>query len=107
MLAWIHTSLAALGRHLFGKAATRPSTAHSVEQPSKHAAAVLDSARRGATTATAGRANSSTTTGKPLRIIQWIDSSDKAKPEARRMVMSGRFADICAELERLSALESA
>lgn len=41
--------------------------------------------------------------GKPLRIIQWADNTGHG---TRRIVMSGRFADICAELDRLAALES-
>lgn len=41
---------------------------------------------------------------KPLRIIQWADNAEHG---ARRIVMSGRFADICAELDRLAALENA
>lgn len=40
---------------------------------------------------------------KPLRIIQWTDGAEYG---TRRIVMSGRFADICAELDRLVALEN-
>lgn len=49
------------------------------------------------------------TTGKtkPLRIIQWVESASTTHPSNRRMVMSGRLADICAELDRLAAMESA
>lgn len=44
---------------------------------------------------------------KPLRIIQWVESASSTHPCNRRMVMSGRLADICAELDRLVAMESA
>lgn len=44
---------------------------------------------------------------KPLRIIQWVESASTQHPGNRRMVMSGRLADICAELDRLAALEGA
>lgn len=44
---------------------------------------------------------------KPLRIIEWVESASAHHPSSRRMVMSGRLADICAELDRLAALESA
>lgn len=41
---------------------------------------------------------------KPLRVIRVVDS-----PSARnssRVVISGRMADVCAELDRLAALEA-
>lgn len=44
--------------------------------------------------------------GKPLRIIEWVESASGHHPSSRRMVMSGRLADICAELDRLAALEA-
>lgn len=44
---------------------------------------------------------------KPLRIIQWVESASTQHPGNRRMVMSGRLADICAELDRMVALEGA
>lgn len=31
--------------------------------------------------------------------------SDAAKPQGSRLMISGRMADVCAELERLAALE--
>jgi hypothetical protein len=43
---------------------------------------------------------------RPLRVVQTVH----AGPSAQRgggMVMSGRMADVCAELERLAALEDA
>lgn len=40
---------------------------------------------------------------RPLRVLQIIDDTSSA---AGRIVISGRMADVCAELERLAALES-
>ena len=42
----------------------------------------------------------------PLRVTRLIDQGSPSA-SAGRMVMSGRFADVCAELDRLVALESA
>jgi hypothetical protein len=41
-----------------------------------------------------------------LRVMRWVDQ-ESASSCAGRMVMSGRFDDVCAELDRLVALESA
>ena len=43
---------------------------------------------------------------RPLRIIHWVETGGKSAHPARRMVISGRFADVCAEIDRLAALES-
>lgn len=42
---------------------------------------------------------------RPLRVVRVVEGSRAAG--AGRMFMSGRMADICAELERLAALEAA
>lgn len=55
----------------------------------------------------ADRATIPSAVAKPLRIIEWVESASAHHPSSRRMVMSGRLADICAELDRLAALESA
>jgi hypothetical protein len=44
-------------------------------------------------------------TGRPLRVIRWVDASH-APASAGRMFMSGHMADVCAELDRLAALET-
>jgi hypothetical protein len=41
-----------------------------------------------------------------LRVVRVLESS-QAAANAGRMVISGRMADVCAELERLAALEAA
>ncbi len=42
---------------------------------------------------------------KPLRIVRILEPSTP-RAAAGRMVISGRFADVCAELDRLAAQES-
>ena len=42
---------------------------------------------------------------RPLRIVRVMESANVAG--AGRMFMSGRMADVCAELDRLAALEAA
>lgn len=44
--------------------------------------------------------------GRPVRIIRVLEAS-LAPAQAGRMVMSGRMADVCAELDRLAARETA
>ena len=39
---------------------------------------------------------------RPLRVVRVLDTSNSAG--AGRMVISGRMADVCAELDRLAAL---
>ena len=41
---------------------------------------------------------------RPLRVVRVIDGQSK---DRNRMVISGRMADVCAELDRLAALEAA
>lgn len=44
--------------------------------------------------------------GKPLRVLRVVEESH-GPCSAGRMVISGRMADVCAELDRLAALETA
>ena len=44
------------------------------------------------------------TVARPLKSFQWTDGS--IDPDVR-IHISGRFSDVCAELERLAALEAA
>jgi hypothetical protein len=47
---------------------------------------------------------------RPLRVVRVLDAvatSPSAASAAGRMVISGRMADVCAELDRLAALEAA
>ena len=43
--------------------------------------------------------------GRPLRVLRVVDAW-QAPASAGRMVISGRMADVCAELERLAGIES-
>ncbi len=40
---------------------------------------------------------------KPLRIVRILEA-DQAPSQVGRMIISGRMADVCAELDRLAAL---
>jgi hypothetical protein len=42
---------------------------------------------------------------RPLRVLRVVDAGH-ASTTAGRMVISGRMADVCAELERLAAMET-
>ena len=42
---------------------------------------------------------------KPLRVVRVLEPS-ASRAVAGRMVISGRLADVCAELDRLAALEA-
>lgn len=41
---------------------------------------------------------------RPLRVIRVVDQGERRS--TNRMVISGRMADVCAELDRLAALEA-
>ncbi|QDL37740.1 hypothetical protein EUB48_11015 [Rhodoferax sediminis] len=56
-------------------------------------------------TRASGRNHSNTGTHRPLRVLRVVDAS-AAPASAGRMVISGRMADVCAELERLAAGEA-
>ncbi|HJS02745.1 MAG TPA: hypothetical protein VJ832_04670 [Variovorax sp.] len=43
---------------------------------------------------------------RPLRVVRMVDAQPNG-PGTGRVVISGRMADVCAELDRLAALEAA
>ena len=43
-------------------------------------------------------------TDRPLRVVRMLDAQP-SRSSSGRMVISGRMADVCAELDRLAALE--
>jgi hypothetical protein len=45
-------------------------------------------------------------TQKPLRVLRVVENG-QARSSVGRMVISGRMADVCAELDRLAACEAA
>lgn len=56
-------------------------------------------------TAQAARERSARPAQKPLRVVRVLEPS-APRSTAGRMVISGRLADVCAELDRLAALEA-
>lgn len=45
-------------------------------------------------------------TQRPLRVVRVMDKEGQRGSPGGRMVISGRMADVCAELDRLAALEA-
>lgn len=43
---------------------------------------------------------------RPLRVVRVVDAG-QTRGQTGRLVISGRMADVCAELDRLAALEAA
>ncbi|MFS2162806.1 hypothetical protein [Variovorax sp. Varisp62] len=50
-------------------------------------------------------AAASTAPARPLRVVRVVDGMGQQR--SNRVVISGRMADVCAELDRLAALETA
>jgi hypothetical protein len=46
------------------------------------------------------------TYNRPLRVVHVAEDQRQPRHTAGRMVISGRMADVCAELDRLIALEN-
>jgi hypothetical protein len=59
-----------------------------------------------ATCAAAAIERSGATARRPLRVLRVVESN-AAPAHAGRMLISGRMADVCAELDRLAAKEAA
>jgi hypothetical protein len=57
-------------------------------------------------TGTAAPAAAAAAPARPLRVVRVIDGKGQQR-NASRVVISGRMADVCAELDRLAALEAA
>ncbi len=43
---------------------------------------------------------------RPLRVVRLVDRQQGGARNSNRVVISGRMADVCAELDRLAALEA-
>lgn len=82
----------------------------ALSQPASHGAAADSSARRTGLNTAAGHGHVAWPPGRhdsrPLRVLRVVDAGH-ATCTAGRMVISGRMADVCAELDRLAALEAA
>jgi hypothetical protein len=61
--------------------------------------------RSGVGSATSGQMPAPATS-RPLRVVRTVDAQQPGR-RAGRVVISGRMADVCAELDRLVALEAA
>ena len=61
---------------------------------------------RGAAPDAEGAATDRLATARPLRVVRTVDAQ-RPGLRAGRVVISGRMADVCAELDRLAALEAA
>lgn len=85
---------------------TQPSATRSLAQPAWHAHSLADS-RAGARGASrTGHAGSRLAgADRPLRVVRVVDQRLSCAG-AGRMVISGRMADVCAELDRLAELET-
>jgi len=91
-------------RRLMGWFGHRPHLAEAAptsRQPMKHASVARTRAVR-----PAAPARPCEKARRPLRVVRLVEGSS-APASAGRMFMSGRMADVCAELDRLAALEAA
>ena len=73
--------------------------------PESRAPAVRSAAVRASSSWPAAATSRRQTPRRPLRVVRVLDASN-ARAGAGRMFMSGRMADVCAELDRLAALEA-
>lgn len=89
-------------RRWFGRLAS-PSAAGGVSRP---AGTRLHTAAGRAHVAWPPAAHRASPPRRPLRVLRVVDAGH-ASSTAGRMVISGRMADVCAELDRLVALEAA
>ncbi|MDP3759900.1 MAG: hypothetical protein Q8R01_05215 [Ramlibacter sp.] len=91
-------------RNLMGWLGHRTGTAEAIpaaRQPMKHASVARARAVR-----PAAPARLCEKARRPLRVVRLVEGSGPPA-SAGRMFMSGRMADVCAELDRLAALEAA
>ena len=68
--------------------------------------AVRPACAQRAGTTTPGHAHAPVAAARPLRVVRMVDAQQPDR-RAGRVVISGRMADVCAELDRLAALEAA
>ncbi|RYY82264.1 MAG: hypothetical protein EOO24_40680 [Comamonadaceae bacterium] len=99
-LAGAFGSLQRLVRSVFGRPAGRPGTQVSAGQACGR---LLTADSRGHVAWPAPHGAGS---ARRLRVLRVVDAGH-APSTAGRMVISGRMADVCAELDRLAALEGA
>lgn len=84
-------------------AAPRPVPGYAAPRPAERRVAPHFIAPRAHAT---GARSQNTYQPKPLRVVRVMESG-QPRSEVGRMVISGRMADVCAELDRLAACEAA
>lgn len=97
----VHTSLSALSKQLQRK---RPA-ACTVLSKSRLPAVDANGTTRSACPETTAHRAPHMGAAKPLRVLRVIDRGNN-HVGSERLVISGRMADVCAELDRLVALEA-
>ncbi|WP_294768185.1 hypothetical protein [uncultured Rhodoferax sp.] len=88
--------------HALWPEARKPAALRPSPMPSSCRAPQLIAARALSTGASAEKCMNN----KPLRVVRVVESG-QARTAVGRMVISGRMADVCAELDRLAASEAA
>ncbi len=95
--SFLFAPLQQLARWL-GRPEAGPASRNRAAAPTTHAARARPAAHRAEPVRAARTAR--------LRVVRVLEGTQPAAA-AGRMVISGRMADVCAELERLAALETA
>jgi len=84
----------------------QPSTSTQAATRAAHAPWRPAAARTGAHAQAHGRADLRRPANRPLRVVRVMETRVSPLSGGGRMVISGRMADVCAELDRLVALEA-
>jgi hypothetical protein len=85
---------------------TRPSSPDDTAQPRRVPARPLRGPRAGAVVEADHLPPHAVATPRPLRVVRTVDAQ-RCGGVTGRLVLSGRLVDVCAELDRLAALEAA
>jgi hypothetical protein len=72
----------------------------------RHTAAVIQTRHSGAVATAAHAPRRAVASPRPLRVVRVMEAG-QTRSQVGRMVISGRMADVCAELDRLAACEAA
>lgn len=85
---------------------TRPSSPDDTTPPRRVPARPLRGPRAGAVVEADRMPPHAVATPRPLRVVRTVDAQ-RCGGVTGRLVLSGRLVDVCAELDRLAALEAA
>jgi hypothetical protein len=97
--------LAAIGRFMRPPAARQQQTFGPQYLPRVPNQDAIHSVADGALCTRANSTKGSKSLVKPLRVVRLLEAG-QASASVGRMVISGRMADVCAELDRLAATEA-